>query len=61
MNNFLWQTAKLAPVLFAVSLFAGNSASAQTVSAEKEGENQTLEQINNYQQLEQRLLHPLVW
>ena len=53
MNKLFWQTAKLAPVLFAASLFTGNSASAQTVSAEKEVVNQTLEQIDNYQELEQ--------
>ena len=53
MNRFLWQTVKVAPVLFATSLFVGNSANAQAISAEKEGVNQTLEQINNYQQLEQ--------
>ncbi len=53
MNKLFWQTAKLAPVLFAASLFTGNSASAQSVSAEKEVVNQTLEQIDNYQELEQ--------
>ena len=53
MNKLFWQTAKLAPVLFAASLVTGNSASAQTVSAEKEVVNQTLEQIDNYQELEQ--------
>lgn len=53
MNRFLWQTVKVAPVLFATSLFVGNSASAETISADKKGVNQTLEQINNYQQLEQ--------
>ena len=53
MNKLFWQTAKLAPVLFAASLVAGNNASAQTVSAEKEAVNQTLEQIGNYQQLEE--------
>ena len=53
MNKLFWQTAKLAPVLFAAFLVAGNSASAQTVSAEKEVVNQTLEQIDSYQHLEQ--------
>ncbi len=53
MNKLFWQTAKVAPVLFAAFLLAGNSASAQTVSDDKGEVNQTLEQINNYQQLEQ--------
>ena len=52
MNKLFWQTAKLAPVLFAASLFAASNASAQTISADKEAVNGTLEQINNYQQLE---------
>ena len=50
MNNLFWRTAKLAPVLFAAFLFAGGSASAQTISADKEAVNDTLEQIDNYQQ-----------
>ena len=53
MNRFLWQTIKVAPILFATSLFVSNGANAQTASADKEGVNQTLEQINNYQQLDQ--------
>ena len=53
MNRFLWQTVKVAPILFASSLFVSNGANAQTASADKEGVNQTLEQINNYQQLDQ--------
>ncbi|MEM6613561.1 MAG: iron uptake porin [Cyanobacteria bacterium P01_C01_bin.72] len=44
MNRLFLQAAKAAPVLFAATLFTANGASAQTV-------NQTLEQINNYQQL----------
>ncbi len=52
MNKLFWQTAKLAPVLFAASLFAAGSASAQSVSADKEAVNNTLQQIDNYQQLE---------
>ena len=52
MNKLFWQTAKIAPVLFAASLFAANGASAQSVSADKEAVNNTLNQINNYQQLE---------
>ena len=54
MNKLFWQTAKLAPVLFAASLFAANSASAQTIPAEEGNINQTLEQINNYQSSEQQ-------
>ncbi len=52
MNRLFWQAAIVAPVLLIAGLFA-NSASAQTVTAEKETVDQTLEQINNYQQLEQ--------
>ena len=52
MNKLFWQTAKIAPVLFAASLFAASGASAQSVSADKEAVNNTLNQINNYQQLE---------
>ena len=53
MNKLFWQTAKVAPVLFAAFFLAENSASAQTVSDDKGEVNQTLEQINSYQQLEQ--------
>ena len=53
MNRLFWQAAKVAPVLFAASLFTANGASAQTIGAEKEAVNQTLEQINNYQDLKQ--------
>ncbi len=52
MNRLFWQAAIVAPVLLIAGLFA-NSASAQTVTAEKESVDQTLEQINNYQKLEQ--------
>ena len=53
MNRLFWQAVKVAPILFAASLFASNGASAQSIKADKQGVNQTLEQINNYQQLEQ--------
>ena len=53
MNKLFWQTAKLAPILFAASLFAAGSASAQSITADKEAVDNTLQQINNYQQLEQ--------
>ena len=53
MNKLFWQTAKVAPVLFAASLFAAGGASAQSISADKDAVNNTLQQINNYQQLEQ--------
>lgn len=53
MIRLFWQAAKVAPVLFAACLFSANSASAQSVPADKEAVNQTLEQINNYQQLNQ--------
>jgi hypothetical protein len=53
MIRLFWQAAKIAPVLFAACLFSANSASAQSVNADKEAVNQTLEQINNYQQLNQ--------
>ena len=53
MIRLFWQAAKIAPVLFAASLFSANGVSAQTITAEKEAVNQTLEQINNYQDLKQ--------
>ncbi|MGF1589664.1 MAG: iron uptake porin [Pleurocapsa sp.] len=53
MNRLFWQAVKVAPVLLAACLFTGNKVNAQTISAEKEGVNQTLEKINNYQNLEQ--------
>jgi len=53
MNRLFWQAARIAPVLFAASLFSANGASAQTITAQKEAVNQTLEQINNYQDLNQ--------
>ncbi|MEO0849715.1 MAG: hypothetical protein AAFY50_25405 [Cyanobacteria bacterium J06648_1] len=52
MNRLFLQAAKVAPVLFAATLFSANGASAQTVVGEKENFNQTLEQINGYQKLE---------
>ena len=51
MNKLFWQAVKVTPLLFAASLLAANGANAQSISAEKEGVNQTLEQINNYQRL----------
>jgi hypothetical protein len=53
MIRLFWQAAKVAPLLFAACLFSTNSASAQSVDADKEAVDQTLEQINNYQQLNQ--------
>ena len=53
MIRLFWNALKITPVLFAASLFAANGASAQSVSANKEAVNETLQQINNYQQLEQ--------
>ncbi|MEM8717885.1 MAG: iron uptake porin [Cyanobacteria bacterium P01_G01_bin.39] len=53
MTRLFWQTLKVAPVVFAASLFAANGASAQEVSSEGAGVNQTLEQINNYRQMGQ--------
>jgi len=52
MNKLFWNAVKVAPVLFA-ALFAANGVNAQTISADKEGVNNTLEQINNYQKLDQ--------
>ena len=52
MIRLFWQAIKVAPVLFAASLFASSGVSAQT-AVEKNSVNQTLDQINNYQQLEQ--------
>ena len=49
MNKLFWQTAKVAPILFAASLLAPNGVNAQTVTAEKDAVNETLQQINNYQ------------
>jgi len=53
MNRLFLSAAKIAPILFAACLFSASSASAQSVTADKEAVNQTLEQINNYQQLDQ--------
>jgi hypothetical protein len=53
MNRLFLSAAKVAPIVFAACLFSANSASAQSVTADKEAVNQTLEQINNYQQLDQ--------
>ncbi|WP_019506247.1 iron uptake porin [Pleurocapsa sp. PCC 7319] len=46
MNKLFWKALKVAPVLFAASLFAASGASAQAV-------NDTLQQINNYQTQDQ--------
>ena len=54
MIRLFWQTLKVTPVVIAVSLFTtANGANAQTQSAQKEGVDNTLEQINNYQQMGQ--------
>ncbi len=53
MNKLFWQTLKVAPILFAASLFAASGASAQSVAGEDQGVDKTLEQINNYQKLGQ--------
>jgi hypothetical protein len=53
MIRLFWQAAKVAPVLFAACLFSTSSASAQSIDADKQAVDQTLEQINNYQQLNQ--------
>jgi hypothetical protein len=53
VHKLFWQAVKFAPVLFAASLFAAGSATAQSVPADKETVNETLEQINNYQKVEQ--------
>ena len=52
MNRLFWQALKVAPVLFAASLFTAGEAGAQTITAEK-GVNDTIEQIDRYQQLNQ--------
>ena len=52
MTRLFWQALKVAPVLFAASLFSASGASAQTITAEKEV-NDTIEQIDSYQQLGQ--------
>jgi Carbohydrate-selective porin, OprB family/S-layer homology domain len=54
VNKLFWKAVKFAPVLFAASLFAAGSATAQSAPADKEAVNETLEQINNYQQIEQQ-------
>jgi hypothetical protein len=54
VNKLFWKAVKFAPVLFAASLFAAGSATAQSAPADKEAVNETLEQINNYQKLEQQ-------
>ncbi|MEM7760712.1 MAG: iron uptake porin [Cyanobacteria bacterium P01_A01_bin.40] len=53
MAKLFWQTLKVAPVVFAASLFAASGASAEQVSGNQQGVEQTLEQINNYRQLGQ--------
>ncbi len=53
MIKLFWQTLKVAPILFAASLFAASGASAQSVAGEDRGVDETLEQINNYQNLGQ--------
>ena len=53
MIKLFWQTLKVAPILFAASLFAASGASAQSVAGEDRGVDKTLEQINNYQNLGQ--------
>jgi len=53
MIKLFWNTLKVAPVLFAASLVAASGASAQSISANKESVNETLQQINNYQTLDQ--------
>ena len=53
MIKLFWQTLKVAPILFAASLFAASGASAQSVTDEDQGVDKTLEQINNYQNLGQ--------
>ena len=52
MNRLFWQALKVAPILFAASLFTAGEAGAQTITAEKEVKN-TIEQIDSYQQLGQ--------
>ncbi len=53
MTRSFWQTLKVSPVLVAASLFATSSANAQAPSAEGQEVDQTLQQINNYQQMGQ--------
>ena len=53
MIKLFWQTLKVAPILFAASLFAASGASAQSVAGEDQRVDKTLEQINNYQKLGQ--------
>ncbi len=53
MIKLLWQTLKVTPILLAASLFATSNASAQVESAEGQGVNNTLQQINNYQEIGQ--------
>ena len=52
MNKLFWQTLKVAPILITASLFAANGASAQSINANQEAVNNTLQQINNYQKQE---------
>ncbi len=53
MIKLFWQTLKVTPLVLTVSLLAASNANAQVKSAEKEGVDNTLEQINNYQQMGQ--------
>ena len=53
MSNLFWQAVKVVPVILAASLFGVNGVSAQTATPGNEGVDQTLQQINNYQQMGQ--------
>jgi hypothetical protein len=52
--KLFWKAVKFAPVLFAASLVAAGTATAQSVPANEESVNETLQQINNYQTTEQQ-------
>ena len=53
MTRSFWQILKVTPVLVAASVLATSSANAQAQSAEGKDVEQTLQQINNYQKIEQ--------
>lgn len=53
MNNLFWQARPVAPVMLLTSLTVASNANAQDVSDGRKSLNETLQQINNYQNSDQ--------
>ncbi|MEL6442162.1 MAG: iron uptake porin [Cyanobacteria bacterium J06621_8] len=53
MARLFWRTLGIAPAVFTASLLAASGAQAETISAEQQNFEQTLQQINGYRQLGQ--------